>query len=240
MTFRVGTGTPRYFYGQPAWGATDVHETVTAPTLRLDDIGPSWTFVGGDSYVHTGASDAPPVLPPSAQHMTLTAWVRPASVGSYRGILATRGADDVCMLLSGASGNPLGYLWQNTGTDFDVASDLTLTVDQWHFCSVSIWPAAALLTTWDHINGLRTYRDTHTHAAKTTDATLSIGKDPSASAWLGSIADARVYDRPLEVAELLAMATSARWDLYGPTRPFLLDVLAATGNPARIIFEKAS
>lgn len=239
MTFRVGTGTPRYYYGQPAWGPNDVHETVTPPTLRIDDMGPSWTFVGGDSYVHSNASDTPSVIPLNAQHVTLTAWVRPASLGNYRGIIATRGSDDVCMLLSGAGGNPLGYLWQNTGTDFDVASGLTLTVDRWHFCSVSIWPAAALLTTWDHVNGLRTYRDAHTHAAKTTDSTLSIGRDPSASALIGSITDARIYDRALEVDELLAMATSARWDLYAQTRPFWMDAVeAAAGGGRRFVLTR--
>ncbi len=240
---------PKRYYGNQSFDAdTTSRQTLagTAPTWVVDRWGThglalDFTQNGALKYETDTGQNQPTVLPGSTNQLTVTAWVQADSLANYRGIVTTASGARAFLLVSGASGNPLGYVWTNSGNDFNAASGLNFDTSggTWQFIALVVTPTAGTLYMGNEANGFRSFTNTETHSATDFSSAWDIilGDDRGNSRfWDGRIADVRIYERSLSAGELYQMWDPVtRWDLYRqPTSRWF--AMAGVSQAASLIY----
>src|SRR3989338_3433445 len=130
--------------------------------------------------------------------VTLTAWIKFKTISAYMAILEN-GGNRSGLLISGATGNPLTYYWENTIDEYDNATGLTLTIGVWHFVALVITPTSATV----YLDG-KTFTNTKTHNAETIDANWDVGSDLSVEDrfFNGTIDEVAIWNRSLSAKEI--------------------------------------
>lgn len=169
----------------------------TLPPVRFYDAF-ALDFDGAAEYGSVAASG----LPQSTNTVTFTAWIRADTLGSYEGVIHSRSVSAQGMSLSGGTGNPLTYHWENSVDEYNGATGLTVPTDgTWIFGAVVITPTAA--TVYKVQGGtLSSWTNTKTHNAKTINNTWNIGRDSNGYYFDGHIDDVRIYNLSLNRAEI--------------------------------------
>jgi hypothetical protein len=139
-------------------------------------------------------------------------WLKASALSQYRGLFV--GASPLWGLtLSSAGGNPLAYLWEATGDEYDAPSGLVMTVGAWHFAAMAVTTTDATLYLGTPSTGtLASWTNTKTHTAKAVAGTHCIGADRLIGLryWGGSVNDVALFDRALSAAELFALYNLSR------------------------------
>jgi hypothetical protein len=179
-----GNGLVASANGDPTWNATAGHDGHGAFVFDGND-----NLYGGEHF-------------PVGSSYTKTAWV-------YRTGDGANGGNNI--ITGDANGGGHAF-WASTsygrkltaghnGT-WDVVSDaVELSLNTWYFVAVT-WDA----TTGDMVlykNGLPI--DTGNTGAPVTDATIHVGSFGSGYTWLGTIDDARIYNRSLTADQIAAL-----------------------------------
>ena len=150
--------------------------------------------------------------PSSVTAALITAWIRPISLASYNGILETRtGGHLLGLLLSGAAGNPLTYTWEGLSDEYNAATGLSLTLNRWHFVSMSVTPTAATVYLYGP-SGFQSWTNTKTHNAQTMAVEWNFGYDsatPGSREWDGQVDDLRVYSRAFSEREIIDLCRNS-------------------------------
>ena len=171
------------------------------PTRAIGRIGQALEFDAVDDYVSSSVSGGG-----TTNTATLTAWIKADTRASYRAILED-GTNRKGLLLSGATGNPLTYFWENTADEYNATTGLTVNIGQWHFAAVVITPAAATV----YLDG-SSWTNTKTHDAKNLDVTWNMGRDSGFGGreWDGPIDEVRIYNRALSQDEIRRLYNMGR------------------------------
>lgn len=175
---------------------------------------------GGSDRIATSVAFGP------SNVFSCCAWFYASSLRSYNTII--HGGNFEGLRLSGASGNPLTYTWNNTSDEYDAATGLTVSTGVWHFCALVVTPTAATV----YLDG-NSWTNTKSH--NSVSITWSnIGCDPAAGdgrTWQGSIAEVPYWTASLTANEIAGLAKGARarrvrsasvfayWPLFGKLSP---------------------
>jgi glucose/arabinose dehydrogenase/PKD repeat protein len=176
--------------------------------------GPTWTADGkyGGALSFDGVNDTVTVADSAGLDLTtagtLTAWVRPTTLGAWRqAILKERpGGLTYALYATGQSGNRPNGTLSVGGGDRGVAAPAALADNAWSHLALSYDGAAMRL----YVNGAQVATRAQTGAMATSNGPLRIGGN---SVWgeyfAGQIDEARVYDRALTAAEIVTDSASA-------------------------------
>ncbi len=125
----------------------------------------------------------------STNTVTITAWIYATTLRLYNGIFIDNTVR-LGLLLSGGTGNPLGYLWESSVDEFNAASGLAVSLNTWHYTALVITSTAATLYLDD-----KSWTNTKTHGLKSIANDWEIGMDlasPTDRFWQGSLDEVRI------------------------------------------------
>jgi hypothetical protein len=152
-------------------------------------------FDGIDDYVQT-----PPVLDPSGQYFSATAWVKlEQASGTVQLILQQDGTNGRHWLYRSASGKLGTYL---KGSALESAG--TIPVGTWTFAAVTYDTSTLRL----YLNGTLAAQTTATLTSSTGD--MLIGRSKTGQYWNGKIDNVRIYNRALTADEIADMYRQGR------------------------------
>lgn len=168
----------------------------------------SWTpFNGWDSPGSDTAGVSPYLSADMPLSSTATATVScvfiARSVANYRGLTFSRSPGTIGLILSGASGFPLTYMWEGSADEYLGATGLTVPTDVPCLGVLSVTPTAATV----YLGNLRTgvissWTNTKTHNTKST-TTWQIGRDNSNGGHVGTMNSVRLWPtRALTAADV--------------------------------------
>ncbi len=159
--------------------------------------------------------------------MTLTAWVRPTSLGTWRQAVLKETTAGLAYALyaTGASGNRPDGTVSVGGTDRSVDAPGALSANAWSHLALTYDGTTMRL----YVNGTQVATKAQTGAMAASTGALRIGGNAVWGEWFtGQIDEVRVYNRALTAAEVVTDSTSASSpDTVPPTTP---TGLSATGG----------
>lgn len=140
---------------------------------------------------------------------TLLAWVYPTSLANYGGIIVKGNSTPANSQYELANDNAGKLYFQSGAASNAFSSASALSTSSWQHVAIRISGASAGGTAEFYISG--TYSATKTLVANLTQNTtaVSIGRYDSGFPFVGWIDDARIYNRYLDAAEILAIANDA-------------------------------
>lgn len=162
------------------------------PVWSPSKFGGSLDFDGSDDYIQTPIDTV-------LTSATFTAWVRFKSFVNWSGIISSRGTDTTQMIIDNSSAE-LRYNW-NDGT-FGFSTGLSLTLNKWLFCAVSVNPNSATVYLGEG-GSLSSSTNTTSHSATIFD-NAEIGRDSATGARNldGILDETRIYNRALSASEI--------------------------------------
>jgi hypothetical protein len=168
-------------------------------------VGATWTPNGrfGGALSFDGNGDMVSIADAASldltNGMTLEAWVRPASPGSWTTVLLKERPGGLAYALYGANAQsiPAGYV--NVGSDRAAAGTAALAAGTWAHLAVTYNGSALRL----YVNGVLVRTTNLTGAIRTSNDPLRIGGNSVWGEWFSGLVDAvRVYNRALTQAEV--------------------------------------
>ncbi|PKH40185.1 Glucose/arabinose dehydrogenase, beta-propeller fold [Nocardioides alpinus] len=169
--------------------------------------GPAWTTDGryGGALVFDGTNDMVSVADSASLDlttgMTLSAWVRPTTLGSWRQVLLKERPQGLTYALyatGNASGRPNATLAIGN-TDREVNAPSALAANVWTHLAATYDGAVARL----YVNGTQVATRNQAGTLVTSTGALRIGGNAVWGEWFaGTIDDVRVYGRALTAAEV--------------------------------------
>jgi hypothetical protein len=158
-------------------------------------------------------------------------WVNLDAFSSYTPLVNSRTDTFQALLLAGSAGNPVGYGWENTSDEFDVASGLFVSTGVWTLVGVTITPTAATLYRRETGGALESFTNTKTHNGK-NPADWYFGYDFGIATRLnGRLAEVGMWNTDLSLADWQLLAAGVRaldvkpywlmeyWNLLGNNSP---------------------
>lgn len=101
------------------------------------------------------------------------------------------------LIISGAGGTPLTYMWENTADEWNGATGLTMTQNVWHFGALTVTGTEANVYL-----DRSSYNNTKTHTTKDL-TTFDIGREETEGKyWGGRVNEAYMWNRALSEKEL--------------------------------------
>jgi glucose/arabinose dehydrogenase len=187
--------------------------------------GPTWTSSGrhGGALSFDGTNDWVTVADSASLDLTgpltTTAWVRPASLGSWRQVVMkeTSGGLAYALYANGESGNrPAGY-YSIGGADRGVDAPAALASGTWTHLASSFDGTTMRM----FVNGVQVASTPFAGSVPTSGSPLRIGGNGVWGEWFaGLIDEVRVYNRALSAAEVSADSlTGGAADTVPPTAP---------------------
>jgi hypothetical protein len=201
--------------GTPVPGTTPL-----VPQISLGAAGPqpaaAQGFEAGNKALSLdGATATVPALNVNGSSATITAWINPSSTPpAWAGIFYSRAAGTTAGLHFGETGD-LRYTW--AGGQYDWSSGLVPSLSQWTFVALCVEPTQATIYIYDG-TAFRSAVHVANHAAQSFGGISYIGRDPNnvARSFLGLLDEVAVFKRTLSEAEVIQLATNAK---YGSTPP---------------------
>jgi hypothetical protein len=135
---------------------------------------------------------------------TLAAWLNLDSTNDYDSIIECRTGGVFCgLLLSGSSGNPLTYAWENSADEYNAVSGLAITTGSYFFAAVVIRPTIGIVYQGYPSGLLRSFENQKTHNSKTLSA-WDFANDSAVGSRLmdGKMAEAAMWNTALSASEL--------------------------------------
>ena len=158
--------------------------------------GGSLTFNGSDEFVQCAGSSI------VTEEATFIVWMyRGVFADQYDGILFSRGANTTGIHFQ--NGGLLAYTWNDASDTYNWGSNLTIPTNEWAMCAVSVRSSAATAYLCK-ASGITNSTNTVTHTIPTTLDDIKVGKDDANESryYLGSIAQALIYNRALSATEI--------------------------------------
>jgi hypothetical protein len=157
----------------------------------------SLSFNGNNSWVTVPSSSSLNLT----SGMTLEAWVKPTTVGSWEAVLFKEATSDLSYALyaSDTSGDPSG--WVYSGNASDATSGTAMTPNVWTHLAATFDGTTLSLYVNGHLAATRTL----SAPIKTSTGPLRIGGDSIFGEYFeGLISEVRVYNRALNSGEILS------------------------------------
>lgn len=169
--------------------------------------GATWTTAGryGGALTFDGTNDY--VTVPDANSldlttgMTMTAWVRPTTLGAWRQVLLKERPNGLtyAMYATGGSGNRPNGQASIGGVDREVGGTAAIAANAWTHLAVSYDGSTMRI----YVNGTQVATRAQTGAAATSSNALKIGGNAIWGEWFaGQIDEVRVFNRALTAAEV--------------------------------------
>lgn len=147
----------------------------------------------------------------SLNSVTIILCFQADAVGTYNGLFISRtGGGSTCGILISGHGH-IGYLWEDTTDEYDVASGLVTSIGRWYFVALVVTPTAATIYQGDFATGgWNSFTNTKTHNVKTC-ALWRLGADVEINTGLdGRIDDASIWNTSIPESTLRARFSEAR------------------------------
>jgi hypothetical protein len=172
--------------GEPVW-----QEGHTNQAIQLD---------GRNDYVEI------PALNLNTATLTICAWINaPAQNAQIPGVVLCRTGQTVAGI--NLEGTNLRYHWNDLSSTWNWNSGLTVPTDRWVFVALTIKPENGTLYLYDG-NAMKSAENHIVHTVEEFDGPLCIGRDSGFNDryFKGAIDDVRIFDFPLSVAQVEAVA----------------------------------
>lgn len=214
-------------FAGPGVGLHDVSGQGAGLTLGAAAETPTWLktaafsgyaldFDGGDE-AHVAGGDVPS-LDITGDQITLSAWIKPDTTGSFEGarIISKRtngGGSDVYAIYLASAGGIKGFVFRlNTGTEKSLGTTTLVTPGVWQHW-VATYDGATMRI---YRNGVSVTSTAKTGNIENSARAVYLGhREAETRYYDGSMADVRVYSRCLSAGEVRALYDpQTRWGLY--------------------------
>lgn len=129
--------------------------------------------------------------------LSFAGWFYFTARSGYAGLLFNRyGSGSTTAMSFNSGGTTLGYHWNDDAGTYGYSSGLSLPVNTWLYCGLSVSPTTAIF----YVNGQSVTRS-YSHASTTIGAGLNVFRDPEGRYLSGRIATVTAYSSALAISD---------------------------------------
>jgi len=199
------------------WSGHALHGTISGAPEWIDGVaGAAVSLDGADDYFTT-----PAPVDVNSNTVTFTAWIKPAKVHGWAGIIFSRDTAPSVAGLNLKADNQLSYHWAANADTYGFNSTLVPLMNEWSFVALVIEPERATF----YLNGTDiTAENAIAHPATPLTAGIALGYDPTGTRRFGgAMDDLRLYSRSLTGAEIEQVMAAGTGPAPSPEDPAVIE-----------------